>query len=82
LKFSQRAGSILAALALSIVGCDPDQPKPVAPPEPEEHSDSKQGPPSPTPPVMPSAKPILPDPGNPEMKPDEKKVEPKVEPPK
>jgi hypothetical protein len=75
LKFSLRAGSILTAVALSIVGCDPMEPTSEAPPKHEEHAKSKQGKPSPAPPVVPSPVPPMPESGNPEVKKDEPKVE-------
>jgi hypothetical protein len=76
LKYSLRAGSILAALALSIVGCDPAEPLPDEAPKHEEgHAASKQGPPSPAPPVVPSPTPSIPASANPEPKADEKKAE-------
>ncbi len=91
MKFSLRAGSILATFALSIAGCDPEEPKVEEPPKHEEHKDSKQGPPSPAPYVDPSATPALPSTLKSERdaaekaseaKPADKKDEPKHETPK
>jgi hypothetical protein len=75
LKFSLPAGTILTVLALSMVGCDPAEPLPEAAPKHEEHAESKLGPPSPTPPVVPAPAPLIPASANPEVKAEEKKVE-------
>jgi hypothetical protein len=89
-KFSLRAGSILTALALSVVGCDPAEPTREKP-KPEGHATSKQGPPSPEAPVVPAPNVSLPSTSKAERdaaekqaeaKPTEKKDEPKVEAPK
>jgi hypothetical protein len=61
-----------------IVGCDPYEPKSEGPVKHEEHGESKLGPPSPEPPVMPSPTPSLP---NPSAKAD-MTPEPKAETPK
>jgi len=78
--FSFRSGSLLATVTLSLIGCDPMEPRQEEKPKSEEHSNSKLGPASPAPPVIPSPVPQLPEPGASEMKPEVNKEEPKVEP--
>lgn len=83
MKNSLRARGLLTALALALVGCDPYEPKSEGPPKPEEHAESKLGPPSPEPPVMPSPIPSLPNPNaKASMTPEPKPPEPKVDTPK
>jgi hypothetical protein len=78
LRYSLLSGSILTVLALSIIGCDPADPLPEQTPKhEEEHAASKQGPPSPAPPVDPSRTPSIPASANPEPKADEKKADEK-----
>ncbi len=62
MKSSLRAGSILTVLALSIVGCDPAEPKSEGPPAHEEHATSKHEEPTPEAPVVPSSAVSLPSP--------------------
>ena len=83
MKFSLRVGSILAALTLSTLGCDPEEPASEPSEHKEETSTSKQGPESPPAPVVPAANVVLPAPGtmtnlSPDgAKPVEKKLEEK-----
>jgi hypothetical protein len=83
LKLSLRAGSILTACALSILGCDPAEPLPEeSPKHGEEKAAAKHAPETPVPAVEPAPKPLIPASANPEEKPAEKKDEAKPEPPK
>jgi hypothetical protein len=74
-----RAVSIVAAVAISIVGCDPIEPRTEEAPKHEEHAGSKLGPPSPAPPVNPSSTPTIPADAKREMLPEEKDERAKLE---
>ena len=80
---SLRSGSILALLALSVIGCDPKEPEADATRKAELPAPGTLGPPTPPPLVDPSPTPSLPSTVKAEREAaDKKAADPKMDPPK